>query len=178
MEKTVIALVGPKGSGKTRIGELLRDSLGFSFVYADKVWLSLQKERGEYESASAREEGFLRMRKAVSESLGASKVACIESTGVGERKQNFIMGLSDLGQLIIVRVVSSEDACLRNIRGRDKGSHVLTDVKKIVDVNRQAMKVDLPWNVTLHNDPFIPQDRLLEIFRVLLSDFDIGRGLS
>ena len=55
MNKTLYMLIGPKGSGKTYIGQLIGNQTNISFLRVENIWLSLKPK----------EDGWLKVENAI-----------------------------------------------------------------------------------------------------------------
>ena len=89
MNKTLIILVGPKGSGKTYIGTLLEKRLRIPFFRVEKVWLQLKEEKLYL---SHLKKGYQNVNKEIDIQFTKSKKLIIESTGT----YDFELFLNDL----------------------------------------------------------------------------------
>lgn len=161
----IFVLVGPKGSGKSFIGQTIQKSLGIVLIPVDQIWLTLKNERNDYGSLEFREAGFKLMYSQAQSVLKSNDSICIESTGVGAQKQDFIKSLSALGRLFLVKIIASEKTCLQRIHTRDNSCHIPKDDVQINDINRQSIALQMKWDLVLDNNQPLGADKIVAIFR-------------
>jgi shikimate kinase len=74
MNKTVVMLIGPKGSGKTHIGTVLEKRKGIKFLRVEPIWLRL----------SEGEDGWFAVERQIANCFSYSNLVVIESLGGSE----------------------------------------------------------------------------------------------
>ena len=72
--KILFMLIGPKGSGKTRIGTLVNQHIDIAFLHVESIWLSLVSG----------EDGWRKVEAAISAMFQEHDKVMIESPGAGE----------------------------------------------------------------------------------------------
>lgn len=149
-EQTVIVLVGPKGAGKSYLGQRMRDELGYGYVDAERIWLQLRAE-GERPAGQFDDEGQTRILLAISENLKTTPVVVIESTAAAPWFESFIERLRALAAVEFVRVSASSDECLARIERRDQAIHLPASADLIRRVHAHASAIVLPWAFVVEN---------------------------
>lgn len=167
MTKTVIMLIGPKGSGKTHIGTVLEKLNGVIFLRVEPIWLQLL----------AGEDGWAVVENAVDGSLVESDVVVIESLGGSAGFEGLRQNLEDKYCIKYVRVVAPLDVCAERVRSRDSKDHIPVSDDKVDEYNRVAASVSLPWDLELANDPPLSDDAILESIQRIQQD-DPADGLT
>ena len=152
MSKTVIILVGPKGSGKTHIGTVFERRAGISFLRVEPIWLALQEGQDGWDEVERAIDGILTERDAV----------VIESLGGSDGFERLRSNLMQKYQVKFVRIVAPLKVCLQRVRSRDNSNHIPISDEKVEQYNRLAVKVSLPWEIELQNDPPLSDGEILQ----------------
>ena len=151
MSKHVIVLVGPKGAGKSTIGDFLARELGLHFVRVEPMFLEVRARLGgnhpEYERR-----GFELLRERLREELSTHDAICFESTGAAPEQLDFTLdGLRDLAHISLVRVFAGSEQCLARVRARDTSIHIPVSDDQVERINAIASRVSLPWAADIDN---------------------------
>jgi len=158
MTKTVYILVGPKGSGKTYIGELLSRETSVHFLSVEPIWLSLQPD----------EDGWHKVEAAVDDALEEHDAIVIESLGLTSGFERMRDSLSRRHSVEYIRVLASLDACLDRVRARDASRQIPVSEDKVRQYNEMAATVELSWSLTIDNSGPADDDEILKAFQPLL----------
>jgi shikimate kinase len=165
LKKQVIILIGLKGSGKTYIGSLLQEKLYIKFFRVENVWLSLKSERLTKEYIL---EGFNLVEQEIDRLLLNSDRITIESTGTTVYFGIFIDRLRTKYDLKLVKIRTSTELCLRRVKSRDSSIHVPISDDIVEQINRDALKVDLKYDIIIDNEKS-SDDEILENFQKILN---------
>lgn len=167
--KRVIALVGPKGAGKSTIGSLLGERLGVHFVRVEPLILDLRACLGA-DHPELERQGFALVLSAITDALAEHDAVCFESTGASRHFSWLLSELEQLAHVLFVRVVASREQCAVRVRSRDSSVHIPVSDDRLEEINAAASLVSLPWAAEIDNSgPFNPT-RVLTIFGTLLQD--------
>jgi shikimate kinase len=158
MPKTVVMLIGPKGSGKTHIGTVLEKRAGLKFLRVEMIWLRL----GEGQ------DGWQAVEEAVDSCLERSDSVVIESLGVTEGFERMRASLGRRYRIRYVRVAAPPAVCLERVRGRDSRDHIAVSDEKVEEYNSIAVKVALPWDGEICNFPPLTDREILAAVRDIL----------
>jgi len=161
--KTVLVLVGPKGSGKTHIGALLQRRTGTRFLRVEPLFLEAMQE---LPGAGAEARGFKRVEAAV-EAEEADTVA-LESTGASGHFEAMLGRLRSRHRVLLVAVRAPAETCLERVRTRDSKDHVAVSDHHVEEINRRAAQVSLAWDLVIDNGGPAPEDSIAEALRELL----------
>ena len=126
MNKTVIMLIGPKGSGKTHIGTVIEKKANIPFLRVEPIWLSLGPGI----------DGWNEVELAVDAVLAGADSVVIESLGVSDGFQRLRKNLASKYDIKFVRVVASLKTCLRRVRRRDKANRIPVSDGEVEKYNR------------------------------------------
>ncbi|MBL0211186.1 MAG: AAA family ATPase [Holophagaceae bacterium] len=167
--KKIVILVGPKGAGKSTIGQLLATELGLHFLRVEPLFLRVRAELGA-SHPDFEPRGLASVLASVKEALSLHEAVCIESTGASTHLPGFLDEASGLGQVLLVRVLARPDQCLERIRTRDTSIHIPVSDDQIQRINALAAQVDLPWAAQLDNRGAFDPPGICRTISALLAD--------
>jgi hypothetical protein len=144
-------LVGPKGAGKTTIGESLARKLGITFLRVEPIYLACMQANPDLSPSDLEPIGFGAILDAVEEHANNSPVICLETTGAAGYFPEFLGRLQASYHLRLVRIVASAEECLARVRKRDQANHIPVSDERVLEINRVAATVSLPWDMEVDN---------------------------
>lgn len=165
--KSVLLLVGPKGAGKTTIGQLLALELGVRFLRVEPLFLQVRSALGPAHPDYERR-GFEAVVSALVDALAGHDTVCLESTGASEHLPWLLSEIRKVARLHLVRVRASPAQCLDRIRGRDASLHIPVSDDQVGRINALAAAVDLPWSAEIENGGPFDGRGIVEQVRALL----------
>lgn len=148
--KQVIVLVGPKGAGKTSIGEFLSGELGIRFLSVEPLFLEARARLGASHPDPDRL-GFEAVLASLAALLRECDVACLESTGASPHFPWLLAEMGKLARVALVRVLADPAQCIARIRGRDALAHIPASEEDIARINALACRKTLPWDAVIDN---------------------------
>lgn len=164
---TVLLLVGPKGSGKTFIGSLIRDRLGVPFLRAEPIFL--ENLRSSRLTGPARDaEGFARVHAEVTRWLARSPQVALESTGASDAFFPFLSALRARHRVLLISVRAPPAACLERVQTRDPAAHIDVSDDDVVAINDRATRVRLAWDLEIDNGGPASPEAIVTAVRGLL----------
>lgn len=169
--KRVVALVVPKGAGKTTIGTLLEERLGLRFVRTEPIFLSVRKALGA-QNPDYERHGFQAVLARMYEELTAVDTLCFESTGASASFPWLVAELGKRADVLPVRVLAEPAQCLERIHGRDASLHIPLGDDQVTRINELALRVTAPWALELDNSGAFDADVVVRQMGALLG----GRG--
>jgi hypothetical protein len=152
MNKTVVMLIGPKGSGKTHIGSVLERHTGVKFLRVEPLWLGLNEGQ----------DGWAVVEGAIDDCLSRSDIVILESLGGSQGFERLRSGLDKKYIVRYVRIVTPLEICLERVRNRDSRNHIPVSDANVEAYNRLAAKVSLPWDFELSNEPPLTDQMILD----------------
>jgi shikimate kinase len=144
-------LVGPKGAGKTTIGDRLARKLGITFLRVEPIYLASMKANPGLSPQELEPVGFGAILEAVDEHARNSPVVCLETTGAAGYFHEFLRRLRASYHLRLVRITAPAEECLARVRKRDRANHIPVSDERVLEINRIAATVSLPWDIEVDN---------------------------
>jgi len=159
MNKKLIILVGPKGSGKTYIGSLVQEKLDIEFFRVEDVWIKLKEDRFSH---SYIQKGYLKVEKEIHQKFKETNRLIIETTAADNESIKFINRLKNYYLVKLIKVSASPETCLKRIKTRDQSIHVLVSDERLEEINRISLMVDLSFDLVINNDD-LSNEEIIEI---------------
>ena len=150
MDHILYILVGPKGSGKTYIGDLIERELGIPFMRVEPIFKRLRRDR-EITDAEYIREGFSVVEGKLRTLFEESQEIIIETTGTADEFWRMTERLSDLCSVVRIRLDVPLDLCLERVRTRDASLHIPVSDEQVEWINRLALEVDYASDLVLAN---------------------------
>lgn len=166
--KTVIVLVGPKGAGKSTIGQFLATELGIHFLRVEPLFIALRDQIGASHS-DFEERGFEAVFGCVVHALAHHSVVCFESTGASQAFPGLLARLRATARVIAVKVHASSGQCLDRIKTRDLSIHIPVSDDRAQQVNIAAELVTLQWAAEIDNSGAFDPVAITYAFRQVLA---------
>ena len=107
-------LIGPKGSGKTYIGQLIGNHIDISFLRVENIWLALKPK----------ENGWVKVEEAIDKEFTKCGKVMIENLGAGKDFDRFRKSLDSKYNLKIIRVKTDLKTCLDRVKNRRSEDHI------------------------------------------------------
>jgi shikimate kinase len=165
LKKQILILIGLKGSGKTYVGSLLQEKLDIKFFRVENIWLSLKSERLTNEYIL---EGFGLVEQEIDNLLQKTDRIIIESTGTTHYFNIFINRLKTKYDLVFVKIHTSPELCLKRVKSRDSSIHVPISDEVVEQINQDALKVNLKYDLIIDNEKS-SDDKILEDIKKVLN---------
>jgi shikimate kinase len=148
--RSVLVLVGPKGSGKTYVGTLLGKELGLHFLRVEPIFLENMR-RSHLTGTALDEEGYSRVLAAVDSVLSRESLVIIESTGASDAFPAFLQALRSRYEVTLVSIRAPLERCLERVRSRDQAMHIPVSDDRVAEINARAAAVRLEWDLEIDN---------------------------
>lgn len=160
MPKTIILLIGPKGSGKTHIGTLCESLAGVRFLRVEPIWLA--HKGAPYSVVVAA------IASRVKQMSETAEVIVLESLGLGEPFTLLLAAMRDAFVVKFVKVKAPLEVCATRVRTRDQSLHIPVSDENLQAYNSMAARVELDWDLTLANHPPLFPEAILAGIKLLV----------
>lgn len=142
-QKKLFMLIGPKGSGKTHIGDVIDRNTNIHFLRVEPIWLTVRPG----------EDGWKIVEQAIDDSYLSHDLVLVESLGVGDGFLSFHSSLSTKYDIKMIHVIAKLDTCLKRVKSRDNSEHISVSDDQVEKYNRAAAAVTYDWALEIINDP-------------------------
>ena len=170
--KTVFILIGPKGSGKSHVGTVLKKYFGIPFLNVDQLGLeNIPKSKLLGEDLII--EGFHLEEAKIAEILQTEDSVAFEATGSHAYFYVVLNRLRSSYAIKLIRVSAPLDKCRERMASRDPTKNIPVSSELIQSINERALMVRLPWDLELDNSVDISERAILEAFQSKFYSFKI-----
>jgi len=140
--KTLYLLIGPKGSGKTYIGDYINKNTEIHFLRVEQIWVALRQN----------ENGWLKVTEAIAQCFIQSEKVMIENLGAGDEFNHFLSQMKELYSTKLIKIETNLDLCFRRVTERNNRNHIPVSEDKVKEYNKIASKVVLSWDLIIDNN--------------------------
>jgi len=144
--RTVFALIGPKGAGKSFLGRLAERQLGIAFADVEALALSMRSEE-----RSAPYAIYSRVAQRVGKLAALGRDVSIDLTGASPDTARLLAQLEKTFTLRLVKVTAPLEECLRRIAARDPTRHLPADEAMIRKVHDLFTALTLDFDLVIEN---------------------------
>ena len=162
--KTIYVLIGPKGSGKTHIGNLLERAFNIAFLNVENLGLANIPE-SKLTGFDLLKEGFHQEEAEIDRILTATDAMSFESTGAADYFYVVLGRLRSQYDVKLLRIYSPLETCHQRVHDRDQTAHIPVSDALLRSINEKAAGVDLAWDLQIDNSKPMPESEILEKFR-------------
>jgi shikimate kinase len=146
---SIILLVGPKGAGKSTLGEALARALPIAFLRVEPLYLDVMRTHTHVDGVELERRGFDAIRHAIDDLARHNPIVCFESTGTARVFFGFLHQLRERYAVYLVRVTAPASICLERVRSRSSSNHIPVSDERVQEINRIAAAVALDWHLEL-----------------------------
>lgn len=151
MNKLLIILIGPKGSGKSFIGSRIEQLTGIRFLRVESLWLQLAEG----------EDGWMRVEHEIDRLFMQHDKVVIESLGAGDGFNRMYASLKGKYDIKLIKIETDLEECLRRVKVRDSANHIPVSDEKVREYNQVAATVKHPWDAKIDNNGPATDDNIL-----------------
>lgn len=147
----LVVLLGPKGSGKSFVGNLLNDRFGVTFLLVEPLW-KLYYERCRARAVSPDVvQGIAEVHPIIRRAFAAAPHLAIETTGASEPILTDLLTIAPREQTLVIRVRAPLATCLARISARDQGAHIPVEPDTICKTHALSEMAPIAADVELDN---------------------------
>ena len=161
--KTVFIFIGPKGSGKSYIGQIMERHLKVPFLVVENIFLKFQKQG--LGAQDLYQKSFHEVGRTIANRMENAHALCFETTGASPL---FFRLLDDLRLHYAVKLIAvraSSKVCFGRIKNRDGSLHLPVNDSLIHEIHRISTGLALDYDLTIRNENLDDQ----AILKLLLS---------
>ena len=161
--KTINILIGPKGSGKTYIGQMLQNRLGISFLRVEDICLRIKAGRQVTDSKYIAET-FQEIEKEVRKQLKTKDALTIESTASVKEFDTMLINFKKDFIVRLIKIHTSPALCLERVVNRDKSNHIDVSDDMAAEINKLSLQKSYDYDLIIDND-FTTDEIILESWK-------------
>lgn len=159
--KKLYLLIGPKGAGKTHIGELIAANTGIDFINVEAIWLDY------YRSKRNDIPGWQIVIQEIENRFRTQDRVMIESLGVGEPFTKTVAYFKNKTKLSLIKVRTELLACMERIKNRDASRQIPLEEEKIREYNEKVTATDHDWDLVIDNNGPAAVEEILALIRTI-----------
>jgi len=148
--KRIFILIGPKGSGKSYIGQLLEKELSLPFLRVEPLFLKVKRERLLFDPDYVRE-GFVEVKKEIRSVLQQEDTVMFETTGACEQFGLLLTELRAEYCVKLIRIETSEQICRARFKARSPDGHVGVSDEEMDRINQLSAEQQYQHDGILYN---------------------------
>ena len=166
MKKQIYLLIGPKGSGKTFIGNLFQEHFHIDFVRVEN-WVLGLKEEGRLDDQAYVKQSFNVIEHGVREALKNTDSMVFESTGLTEHFDRMLSDLRRDFKVTTIKVSADREKCIQRVRMRDQSIHINVSDNQLKQVNEAVHEKEMKTDYTSENREKSEDELKSEIRKIL-----------
>jgi len=170
--KTIFILIGPKGSGKSYIGELIEKTLSIHFMPIEPLFMKIKGSRDNTDESYIKE-GFALVEKEIHHCLIKEGNVIIEQTGAADYFIQFLKNLESKFRVKLIKIYAPLDMCNKRIKKRDSKNQIPISQELIDKINKRSMSIKLNFALTIDNSKSTDTE-IIESFKTILKKGDIN----
>ena len=145
--KIVLILVGPKGSGKTHIGGILQQQLGFHFLQVEPLFIAA------YDEGLDNSQAYARVGRHIHHLLTDDSTDCLvfETLGASPELQPVLESLRSRHEVRLIRLRVPLSSCRQRVLSRSKKDHIPVSDDRLDAINVIADRIEMSWDLELDN---------------------------
>lgn len=153
--RTLVILVGPKGSGKSHLGRLMQALDLLTFVEVEPIVMDAL-ELCRREGVAYGRHGFDAIEHALAEQFRAHDVLGIELTGASPHCESFLARMRESARVVLVRIDAPDALCWSRMAARDASAQIPTSDILTSRINAASRALAWAWDAHVVNDESDP----------------------
>ncbi len=144
--KTLFILIGPKGAGKTYIGQRIAAHTPIYFLAVEPIWLEYLAQPDPAQS------GWDVVAATIEQAFATHDRVMIESLGAGAEFAQFYQTLQQRYAVKLIKVETHLITCADRVRDRDQALQIPVTEEAVWMYNKIAAQVQYDWDQTINNN--------------------------
>jgi len=166
--KQVYILIGPKGSGKSFIGNIFRKYFNIDFIRVEDRILKVKGDR-DIENEAYIKDAFQTVEEGLRKTLIEIDSLVFESTGLTEHFNKLLDNLKADYNVITIKINAELNICLNRVKTRDQSIHINVSDDQVEKINALVFSMNLRTDYVIDNNDKSVDDLITEIKRILKS---------
>ena len=150
-EAVIYILIGQKGSGKTYIGNIVRELYGITFIRVEDIALKIKQNRA-VDDESYHKDVFAQIESHIRSVIVNNPIIIFESLGLTPHFDNMLENLKGDFRVICINVKVSPELCLERIKNRDKSIQIDISDEEILKINSLILEKNMLCDYEIENN--------------------------
>jgi shikimate kinase len=165
-DKFIYILIGPKGSGKSFIGDLFDKYFKIHFVRVENWAREIKKDRDPEDENYIRE-FFEIIEKGISDHMNHYDEVVFESTGISHYFDAMYNHLKTIYQVIRIKIEADLQLCLKRVRTRDQSIHINISDDLVKKINQEVARKNILCEFYIENSNATEEELRLKIEEII-----------
>jgi shikimate kinase len=162
----IYLLLGPKGSGKSFVGNLIEEKLGIKFIRVEDWAKAVRRGRSVSDNAYI-EEVFQTIETGVRAAAIQYPNIVFESTGITPFFDRMLDNLRGNHNVITIRIFAAAQLCVSRVKTRDQSIYINVSDEEINEINRQVVAKNLVTDFQVDNNNKTTEELLTELRTII-----------
>ena len=164
-KKRIFLFIGPKGSGKSYLGDLMQRHSGIPFLRVEDWAKKVKKDRA-FSDETYLKDVFETIEQGVRACLENNGACSFESTGLTAHFDKMMSSLSKDYHVRTIGVQCPPEVCLQRVKHRDQTMHINVSDEHVEQINRLVREKDMKTDFSIANNNK-KENELLQELRVI-----------
>lgn len=165
-KKSVLILIGQKGSGKSFIGTLFEKNFGIKFIRVENWAKRIKKERA-VDNEEYLKQVFEEIEKGIRNCLNETNKLVFESTGLTKYFDRMIQNLSQDFKVTTIGVYADGTTCLERVKSRDRDIHINVSDNEVLMINDKVRERNFVTDFSIINENKLEKELINEIAKIV-----------
>jgi predicted ABC-type ATPase len=165
-QKTIYLLLGPKGSGKSYIGDLINGQFLLRFIRVED-WAKKVKKDREIDDEAYIKEFFQVIENVIREELTKHDNIVFESTGLSDDFDMMFNSLKRDFNVKSISIIAQDELCLSRVRTRDQSIQVDVSDDQVERINKQVKDKGIIADFSITNNDKTDLELIDELKRII-----------
>lgn len=171
-EKKIYLLIGPKGSGKSYIGNLIDKQFQIKFIRVED-WAKTVIRNREIDNQEYINEVFQAIEYGIRKELTKYDDIAFESTGLSEFFDTMLENLKRDFSLLTIGIIAKDELCLTRVRTRDKSIHIDVSDNQVMRINNQVKEKKFITDFSIINNDKTDVELIKELKTIIKTPYKI-----
>jgi len=149
--KSILLLIGQKGSGKSYIGEYLEKEFGIKFIRVEDWAKSIKKGRS-VNNEEYLNEVFFKIKNGIREKISKCELLSFESLGLTKQFDQMLQDLKKEYNLVTVKINCDFNRCIERIKFRDQSIHIEFSEEQLKKINSAFLEKGIKTDFEVNNN--------------------------